>query len=63
MSASIFNLIQTVCGSSLADFLFIDFDENDDGSSGGVIINDFSRFTKKPKTEEKDSDEEMSLLG
>ena len=40
-----------------------DFDEDDDSSSGGEIINDFSRFTKKPKTEEKDSNGDIPMLG
>ena len=42
---------------------FTDFDEHDEGSSGGIIINDFSRFTKKNKSEEKDSSGEMYKLG
>ena len=60
-------LLNILCDSKCLWFLtcgfLIDFDEHDDGSSGGVISNDFSRFTKKHKTEEKDSSEEMSMIG
>ena len=43
---------------------FADFDEDDDSSSEGEIINDFSRFTKKPKrTEEKDSNGDILMHG
>ena len=46
------------------DGFLTDFDEHDDdGSSEGEIINDFSRFTKKPKPKETGSSGETSMLG